>query len=105
MSGNVHRDVGKRRRKRVGRSRIALARGVYGLRKHLREQIETNSAHVARLFSTQNASRAANLQIAHGYAHAASQVLMLIERGQTRLGFLGQAYVLRKHEVRVRLHR
>ena len=46
---------------------------------------------------------AANLQVAHGDAHAAAQVLELGKCGQARRGLLGEWQLAREHKVRVGL--
>ena len=103
--GNVHRNIGKRRRQNsispIGSK--AFARILHRLSEHLREQVKTNCAHLPTLLGTQNVARAANFQVTHGNAHAASQFLMLVYGKQTRRGFFGEHHFLGIHEIRVRL--
>ena len=105
MARQVHGDVGERWRQPVGSARVALARGVNRLLEHLCEQVKADRAHVARLLGAEQASRAADLEVAHSDAHAAAELGVLVERRQARLGLLGQVHVVREHEIRVRLHR
>ncbi len=104
MAGDVHRDV-RQRRGQVARGLAGGARVVHSLGEHLGEQVEAHCRHVARLLGPQHAARPADLQIAHGNAHAAAQILVLVDGRQTRGGLLGQGHVLGEHEVGEGLHR
>ena len=53
------------------------------------------------LLGTHERTGTADLQIAHGDAHAAAQVLELGKRGQTRRSLLGERQLTREHKVRV----
>ena len=80
MSWQVHGNVGQRRRQAVGCLQVAFARGVHRRGQHLREQVEAHGRHVARLLGAHKAASAADLQVAHGNAHAAAQVGVLVKR-------------------------
>ena len=55
------------------------------------------------LLSAHKGARTSNLQVAHGNAHAATQILELVDCGQT-LGCLFRQRQLRgEHKVRIRL--
>ena len=99
----VHRDIGQCRRQPLGGLQVAFARGVHGRAEHLREQIETHRGHVAGLLGAHKAAGTADLKVAHGDAHAASQVRVLVQRRQARLRLLGEVDVFGEHEERVRL--
>ena len=90
-------------RQALGGLQVALARGVHGRADHLREQVEADRRHVARLLGAHQAAGAADLKVAHGDAHTASQVGMLVQRRQTRLRLLGEVDVFGEHEERIRL--
>ena len=55
------------------------------------------------LLGADERTRTANLQVSHGDAHTAAQVLELGESGETCRGLLGERKLAREHEVRVRL--
>ncbi len=101
--GHVHHDVGKRRRQVFLAGGVALARKVHRRCQHLGEQVEAHRAHVAALLGAQQAARAADLQVAHGNAHAAAQLGVLAERGKARHRFLGKGDVVGEQEVGVGL--
>ena len=80
---------------------VIAARLGHGLSQHLRKQVKAHTRQVAVLFGTHERTGAANLQVAHGDAHAAAQVLELGKRGQARRGLLGQRQLAGEHKVRV----
>ena len=55
------------------------------------------------LLGAHKRASAANLQVAHGDAHAAAQVLELGKCGQACRGLLGKRQLARKHKVRIGL--
>ena len=73
------------------------------LPQHLRKQIEAHARQVAVLLGADQRAGASDLEVAHGDAHAASQVLEFGERGQARRCLLRQRQLAGEHEVRVRL--
>ena len=80
---------------------VIAARLGHGLAQHLRKQVKAHARQVAVLLGTHQRTGAADLQVAHGDAHAAAQVLELGKCGQTRRGLLGERQLTREHKVRV----
>ena len=80
---------------------VIAARLGHGLAQHLRKQVKAHARQVAVLLGTHERTGTADLQIAHGDAHAAAQVLELGKRGQTRRSLLGERQLTREHKVRV----
>ena len=82
---------------------VIAARLGHGLAQHLRKQVKAHARQVAVLFGSHKRAGAANLQVAHGDAHAAAQVLKLGKCGQARRCLLGERQLAREHKVRVGL--
>ena len=80
---------------------VIAARLGHGLSQHLRKQVEAHARQVTVLFGTHKRTGAADLQVAHGDAHAAAQVLELGKRGQACRGLLGKRQLAWEHKVRV----
>ncbi len=71
----------------------------HSLTQHLGEQVKAHLLEVAVLLGAHQRSRTADLQVAHGDAHAASQILILVDSGQALGGLLGQRALAREQEV------
>ena len=69
---------------------VIAARLGHGLSQHLRKQVKAHARQVAVLLGAHKRAGAANLQVAHGDAHAAAQVLELGKCSQTRRGLFGE---------------
>ena len=82
---------------------VIAARLGHGLAQHLRKQVKAHARQVAVLLGSHKRAGAADLQVAHGDAHAAAQVLELGKCGQARRGLLGEWQLAREHKVRVGL--
>ena len=82
---------------------VVAARLGHGLSQHLRKQVKTHTRQVAVLLGAHKRAGAADLQVAHGDAHAAAQVLEFGKRGQARRCLLGERQLTREHKVRVGL--
>ena len=82
---------------------VIAARLGHGLSQHLRKQVKAHARQVTVLLGAHKRAGAADLQVAHGDAHAAAQVLELGKRGQARRGLLGQRQLAGEHKVRVSL--
>ena len=82
---------------------VVAARLGHGLSQHLRKQVKAHTRQVAVLLGAHKRTGAADLQVAHGNAHAAAQVLELGKRGQARRCLLGERQLAREHKVRIGL--
>ena len=82
---------------------VIAARLGHGLAQHLRKQVKAHARQVAVLLGSHKRAGAADLQVAHGDAHAAAQVLELGKCGQARRRLLGERQLAREHKVRVGL--
>ena len=73
------------------------------LAQHLGEEIEAHAREVAVLLGAHERAGATNLEVAHGNAHAAAQVLVLVD-GRKAISCLGRERGRGgEHEVRIRL--
>ena len=82
---------------------VVAARLGHGLSQHLRKQVKAHTRQVAVLLGAHERTGTADLQVAHGDAHAAAQVLELGKRGQARRCLLGERQLAREHKVRIGL--
>ena len=82
---------------------VIAARLGHCLAQHLRKQVKAHARQVAVLLGAHKRAGTTDLQVAHGDAHAAAQVLELGKRGQARRCLLGERQLAREHKVRIGL--
>ena len=82
---------------------VIAARLGHGLAQHLRKQVKAHARQVAVLLGTHERTGTTDLQVAHGDAHAAAQVLELGKCSQACRGLLGKRQLAREHKVRIGL--
>ena len=80
---------------------VIAARLGHCLAQHLRKQVEAHARQVAVLLGAHKRAGTTDLQVAHGDAHTAAQVLELGKCGQARRRLLGERQLAGEHKVRV----
>lgn len=101
MIGHVDHDVGKSFWEIVVGYALPLTRKIHRLREHLRIKIEAHCRHVAALLRAKDAACTTNLKILHSDTHAASQIGILVDRGQAIARFFGKRNVIGEQEVSI----